>query len=185
MRTTAIVVLTYYFQLALHVQPGRGPDSFHPGRDQWHLFVVVVIVVALVIHATVDDLAQEAEEPEEAAQEAEGEAREEEAAEEEGGPGGEGAVRGAGVGRRRGQPRVRRLSRLAPRAVRHQVYLTFVFDFVVIFVKHDVFSSFRPCNHRFCEPCLRRLGSKNPMNTLCPMCRTRIAYCEKDKGIKI
>jgi hypothetical protein len=22
-----------------------------------------------------------------------------------------------------------------------------------------------PCQHLFCEPCLRRLGSKNPMNT--------------------
>merc|ERR1712223_1888319 len=35
-----------------------------------------------------------------------------------------------------------------------------------------------PCKHIFCEPCLRRLASKNPMNTLCPMCRQRIAYCE-------
>lgn len=42
---------------------------------------------------------------------------------------------------------------------------------------HEPFGSM-PCKHRFCEPCLRRLGSKNPMNTLCPMCRSRIMFCE-------
>jgi hypothetical protein len=46
---------------------------------------------------------------------------------------------------------------------------------------HEPFVT-RPCNHVFCEPCLRRLGSKNPMNTLCPMCRTRIVYCDPHKG---
>ena len=39
-----------------------------------------------------------------------------------------------------------------------------------------------PCKHIFCEPCLRRLGSKNPMNTSCPMCRQRIVYCEPQRG---
>ena len=28
-----------------------------------------------------------------------------------------------------------------------------------------------PCGHIFCEPCLRRLGQKNPMNCSCPLCR--------------
>ena len=46
---------------------------------------------------------------------------------------------------------------------------------------HDPFAAI-PCKHIFCEPCLRRLGSKNPMNTLCPMCRQRIAYCEPQRG---
>ena len=27
-----------------------------------------------------------------------------------------------------------------------------------------------PCDHVFCEPCLRRLGQKNPMNCSCPLC---------------
>jgi len=35
-----------------------------------------------------------------------------------------------------------------------------------------------PCKHTFCETCLRRIGSKDPMNTFCPMCRQRIVYCE-------
>lgn len=42
-----------------------------------------------------------------------------------------------------------------------------------------------PCKHTFCEPCLRRLGSKNPMNTLCPMCRQRVAYCESHSDLAI
>ena len=46
---------------------------------------------------------------------------------------------------------------------------------------HDPFAAI-PCKHVFCEPCLRRLGSKNPMNTLCPMCRQRITYCELQRG---
>ena len=39
-----------------------------------------------------------------------------------------------------------------------------------------------PCNHTFCETCLRRIGSKEPMNTQCPMCRQRINYCEPQNG---
>ncbi len=39
-----------------------------------------------------------------------------------------------------------------------------------------------PCKHTFCETCLRRIGSKDPMNTSCPMCRQRIAYCERQSG---
>ena len=39
-----------------------------------------------------------------------------------------------------------------------------------------------PCKHVFCETCLRRLGSKNAMDTLCPMCRQRIVLCEEQKG---
>jgi len=35
-----------------------------------------------------------------------------------------------------------------------------------------------PCGHIFCEPCLRRLGQKDPMNCPCPMCRTRIGFCK-------
>ncbi len=46
---------------------------------------------------------------------------------------------------------------------------------------HEPFTTL-PCRHTFCEPCLRRLGSKSPMNTLCPMCRTLIVYCDHDKG---
>ncbi|XP_009984490.1 PREDICTED: E3 ubiquitin-protein ligase RNF180 [Tauraco erythrolophus] len=32
-----------------------------------------------------------------------------------------------------------------------------------------------PCNHIFCEPCLRMLAKDNPANTPCPLCRTTIA----------
>lgn len=39
-----------------------------------------------------------------------------------------------------------------------------------------------PCKHTFCETCLRRIGSKDPMNTTCPMCRQRIVYCERQNG---
>jgi len=35
-----------------------------------------------------------------------------------------------------------------------------------------------PCGHIFCEPCLRRLGQKNPMNCTCPLCRTKIGFCK-------
>ena len=55
---------------------------------------------------------------------------------------------------------------------------------VCLDILHDPFVTI-PCRHAFCEPCLRRLGSKNPMNTLCPMCRTRIAYCDLDRGVTI
>ncbi|XP_067424882.1 E3 ubiquitin-protein ligase RNF180 [Emydura macquarii macquarii] len=32
-----------------------------------------------------------------------------------------------------------------------------------------------PCQHIFCEPCLRMLAKDNPTNTPCPLCRTIIA----------
>ena len=35
-----------------------------------------------------------------------------------------------------------------------------------------------PCGHIFCEPCLRRLGQKNPMNCSCPLCRCVIINAE-------
>jgi len=35
-----------------------------------------------------------------------------------------------------------------------------------------------PCGHIFCEPCLRRLGQKNPMSCSCPLCRTKIGFCK-------
>lgn len=35
-----------------------------------------------------------------------------------------------------------------------------------------------PCGHVFCEPCLRRLGQKNPMSCTCPLCRTKIFFCK-------
>ena len=40
-----------------------------------------------------------------------------------------------------------------------------------------------PCGHVFCEPCLRRLGQKNPMNCSCPMCRTKIGFCKHKAGL--
>nr|XP_020449634.1 uncharacterized protein LOC109956673 [Monopterus albus] len=33
-----------------------------------------------------------------------------------------------------------------------------------------------PCNHIFCEPCLRTLARSNPTNTPCPLCRTIITH---------
>ena len=39
-----------------------------------------------------------------------------------------------------------------------------------------------PCKHTFCETCLRRVGSKEPMNTQCSLCRQRIVYCEPQTG---
>jgi len=42
---------------------------------------------------------------------------------------------------------------------------------------HDPYSAL-PCKHTFCETCLRRLGSKNAMDTSCPMCRQRILFCD-------
>ncbi|XP_018097028.1 E3 ubiquitin-protein ligase RNF180 isoform X2 [Xenopus laevis] len=32
-----------------------------------------------------------------------------------------------------------------------------------------------PCQHIFCEPCLRMIAKDNPTKTLCPLCRTTIA----------
>ncbi|XP_034452041.1 uncharacterized protein si:dkey-250l23.4 [Hippoglossus hippoglossus] len=33
-----------------------------------------------------------------------------------------------------------------------------------------------PCNHVFCEPCLRTLAKNSPTNTPCPLCRTIITH---------
>lgn len=33
-----------------------------------------------------------------------------------------------------------------------------------------------PCNHIFCEPCLRTLAKNSPANTPCPLCRTTITH---------
>ncbi|XP_056889825.1 uncharacterized protein rnf180a isoform X1 [Takifugu flavidus] len=33
-----------------------------------------------------------------------------------------------------------------------------------------------PCNHIFCEPCLRTLARNSPANTPCPLCRTVITH---------
>lgn len=33
-----------------------------------------------------------------------------------------------------------------------------------------------PCNHVFCEPCLRTLAKNRPSNTPCPLCRTLISH---------
>ncbi|XP_051510014.1 E3 ubiquitin-protein ligase RNF180 [Myxocyprinus asiaticus] len=33
-----------------------------------------------------------------------------------------------------------------------------------------------PCNHVFCEPCLRTLAKSCPTNTPCPLCRTTITH---------
>ncbi|XP_036382208.1 LOW QUALITY PROTEIN: E3 ubiquitin-protein ligase RNF180, partial [Megalops cyprinoides] len=33
-----------------------------------------------------------------------------------------------------------------------------------------------PCNHVFCEPCLRTLAKNSPTNTPCPLCRTVITH---------
>ncbi|XP_063753990.1 E3 ubiquitin-protein ligase RNF180 [Eleginops maclovinus] len=43
----------------------------------------------------------------------------------------------------------------------------------------DVFFSpymCHPCNHVFCEPCLRTLAKNSPTNTPCPLCRTIITH---------
>lgn len=39
-----------------------------------------------------------------------------------------------------------------------------------------------PCNHSFCGPCLRRVGSKSPMSSFCPLCRQAIRICRPDLG---
>jgi len=41
-----------------------------------------------------------------------------------------------------------------------------------------------PCRHTFCETCLRRLGSKNAMDTSCPMCRQKIVFCETETELR-
>lgn len=39
-----------------------------------------------------------------------------------------------------------------------------------------------PCNHIFCEPCLRTLAKNSPANTPCPLCRTTITHVFFQKG---
>ena len=39
-----------------------------------------------------------------------------------------------------------------------------------------------PCNHIFCEPCLRTLAKNSPTNTPCPLCRTIITHVFFQKG---
>lgn len=39
-----------------------------------------------------------------------------------------------------------------------------------------------PCNHIFCEPCLRTLAKNSPTNTPCPLCRTVITHVFFQKG---
>lgn len=39
-----------------------------------------------------------------------------------------------------------------------------------------------PCNHIFCEPCLRTLARNSPANTPCPLCRTVITHVFFQKG---
>ena len=49
----------------------------------------------------------------------------------------------------------------------------------------DVFFSpymCHPCNHVFCEPCLRTLAKGSPTNTPCPLCRTIITHVFFQKG---
>ena len=42
--------------------------------------------------------------------------------------------------------------------------------------------SLEPCNHTFCDPCLRRLG--NERHSRCPVCRAEIARCQLNEEIK-
>lgn len=39
-----------------------------------------------------------------------------------------------------------------------------------------------PCNHIFCEPCLRTLAKNSPADTPCPLCRTTITHVFFQKG---
>ncbi|XP_033725922.1 uncharacterized protein LOC117315705 isoform X1 [Pecten maximus] len=39
-----------------------------------------------------------------------------------------------------------------------------------------------PCNHVFCDTCLRRLAQNKPVNTPCPLCRQVITKCHGDDG---
>ncbi|KAG8011925.1 hypothetical protein GBF38_004315 [Nibea albiflora] len=41
-----------------------------------------------------------------------------------------------------------------------------------------------PCNHIFCEPCLRTLAKNSPANTPCPLCRTIITHVFFQKGFQ-
>ncbi|XP_045075893.1 E3 ubiquitin-protein ligase RNF180-like [Coregonus clupeaformis] len=41
-----------------------------------------------------------------------------------------------------------------------------------------------PCNHIFCEPCLRTLAKNSPTNTPCPLCRTAITHVFFQKGFQ-
>ncbi|KAJ8262864.1 hypothetical protein COCON_G00153210 [Conger conger] len=41
-----------------------------------------------------------------------------------------------------------------------------------------------PCNHVFCEPCLRTLAKNSPANTPCPLCRTLITHVFFQKGFR-
>ena len=43
----------------------------------------------------------------------------------------------------------------------------------------------KPCDHTFCEPCLRRLAKycgASGKTTTCPVCREPIHHCQKDFG---
>ena len=48
-----------------------------------------------------------------------------------------------------------------------------------------LFSPFcvKPCEHVFCEPCLRRLARPCPTNTACPLCREIIGACTPAAGV--
>ncbi|KAK7024465.1 hypothetical protein SK128_027491 [Halocaridina rubra] len=41
----------------------------------------------------------------------------------------------------------------------------------------------QPCNHVFCEPCLRRVAKRNPNDTKCPLCRQLIGQCVSSKEL--
>ncbi|XP_021377831.1 uncharacterized protein LOC110465947 [Mizuhopecten yessoensis] len=40
-----------------------------------------------------------------------------------------------------------------------------------------------PCDHVFCDPCLRRLARATPVNTPCPLCRRVIAKCHGEDDL--
>lgn len=42
--------------------------------------------------------------------------------------------------------------------------------------------SCHPCDHVFCEPCLRMLTKNRPTNTPCPLCRTIISHTSFHQG---
>ncbi|XP_077993534.1 uncharacterized protein LOC144447398 [Glandiceps talaboti] len=45
----------------------------------------------------------------------------------------------------------------------------------------------QPCNHIFCDPCLRQLAQNNPLTTPCPLCRNIIRHVKlcKDLGKEV